>query len=883
MQNSLSLAQEAQNTQLKELKAKIEGLAADNSVLRCLYFDEIYNRADTITDATDGTFDWLLPNEPASPSANTLVRTSGRYGAGTVEDLPGILDDLPGILKDSPGLLEEFHVILEDLLEFDERQICQQNAAKISIFFEQSSGVLFMRGKPGSGKSTLMKHLTGGRGQQKVHQKLRKWAGQKKLVCISTMFLLHGTPFQRSLEGFYRAFFFELLCQCPEFVEILFPKYPAQELANDPYKSSFSLKTLRDAWERFTTTKNYTALRICLFIDGIDELEGNSLDRLEFARALRDWAQSDDVKIICSGRPNAELNIVFNQPQRRIDLQDCTKMDIRKILWKRFQGIRQFRDLTEDDLKALVNIISVQSEGVILWAVLVGKNIEEDIIHGQSFDAMKRTIQTLPRGIEDFFDAMWEDLRHDEHQQRMLRTIYDLLVLTNEKIWSWRRRPKIPALSLFWLEDALSDDEFPYNEPMQALPEEKLKSRFDTARDRLVQYTRHLVEVTTGAASLDDGRCVSGSCRFVHRSAQEFIHEKLGAIGTVSAPSDHTFELYLRLQIIFRISVARVGMVTQFADSNLHFVFDLLSSYNKKYYNQMWNPCGMEQQVYQVPYRMMQKVHELTSAPCRSLLKIPPGHEDWNYVWRRMKLSSDISMGELSLNKSVGAYSFFHLALESHQVDYVTRVLTDRTQQLDREALNLGLLVCVAGKWPSFELFDLLVKHGADPGSLVEVYPPGRDSSPDLIPLWILFCCSLAVKQGTLRVFLGKKLKDEFLILERLLRLGFAFNVRLLTVLPDGSLLTVLPDGSLNHDKDNLTAIDLAQFVRIAKPDNLDRLLCLLEPPIAACFSSLQRLTNWALHPASPVRTPFIWEVCSVFDGKHEIRAGSQYYIPWVS
>lgn len=304
-----------------------------------------------------------------------------------------------------------------------------------------------------------------------------------------------------------------------------------------------------------------------------------------------------------------------------------------------------------------------------------------------------------------------------------------------------------------------------------------MNPRFDTVRDRLVQYTRHLVEVTTGAGRLNDGRCVSGSCQFVHRSAQEFIQAKLGLIGTVSAPSDHIFEFYLRLQIIFRIKVAWVGVVTEFAGSNLHFLFDLLSSYNEEYYNQMWDPRGMEQQVYQVPYRMMQKVHELTGAPCRSLLKIPPRHEDWNYVWRRMKLSRDIGMGERSLNKSVGAYSFFHLALESHQVDYVSRVLNERSQQLGRKALKLGLLVCVAGKWPSFELFNLLIKHGADPGSLVEVYVPGIDSSPDRIPLWILSCCSFTVEQGTLRVFLGKKLKDEFLILERLLRLGFGFNV----------------------------------------------------------------------------------------------------------
>lgn len=743
-----------------------------------------------------------------------------------------------------------------------------------------------MRGKPGSGKSTLMKHLSGGRGQPKVHQKLRKWAGQKKLACVSTMFLLHGTPLQRSLEGFYRTVFFEIICQCPDLAEVLFPKGPERELPDDPYRSSFRLKTLKDAWTRLISVRTHTTLRICVFIDGLDELEGNSRDRLDFARTLWDWAQSDDIKIICSGRPNAELNMVFKHPRRCFDLHDFTKTDIRKILWKRFEETRQFSDLTEENLETLVNDISDQSEGVILWAVLVGKNIEDDIIHRKPFGAIKRTIRTLPRGIEDFFNDMWQELRHDANQQQMLRTVYDLLVLTQERLNEYPDHPKyFPAVLLSWLDDVLSDDEFPYNESVQALSLEELNSRFDRVRDQLVQYTRHLIEVTTIDEIFDGFRCVIGSCRFVHRSAQEFIQAKLGLIGSESAPSDHTSELYLRLQLTYRTLVD-----FRVRDTDFHFLFGLLSCYNRGQSAHRLEP----QQVYQVPYRMMERVRVLSGAPHGSMTRLVPGHEDWYYQWCTMELSWPSRVDGLSSKRNVGEYSFFHLSLQSHQVDYIARILNGRTQRPDRQALNLGLLICVAGERPSYELFNMLVDCGADPGSLVEIYSSERESTPERIPLWLLFCFVLAVKvrENTGRS-VSREMKDEFSILERFLCLGFGSNVKFLTVLQETSLVsfTALLDRSAKNDEGDLYVADLAQVVRMGKPDNLDRLLHLLEPPLDTCLSLPEKLTDYIVHSHLPLSglpqgselfPDRIWKLRSAFHGEHEITKGSHYYIPWL-
>lgn len=841
MQKSLDVAQEAQEAQLEDLKRKTEALADDSSVLRRLYFEDIYKRADNITDATDGTFDWLLTNDDPSSNASTPSSSSD--------------DDEPETRS------QQF--------DEEERQRRQENAEKISDFFEQSGGAFFLRGKPGSGKSTLMKYLTEGRGRPKVDHKLRNWAGQKKLVCVSTMFLLHGTPLQRSLEGFYRTFLFELFCQRPKYMDVLFPKRSTRGFSDDLH-SSFRLQTLQEAWERFLSIKDHGSLKICAFIDGLDELEGNSADRLKFARTLKEWAVSDDIKLICSGRPNAEFNIVFDQAQRRLDLQDLTRADVRKILMRRFEEVRHLSDLTQENIEKLVKNISYQSEGVILWAVLVGKNLEEDMIHGKAFSSMERTIRALPRGIEDLYEMLWQDLRHDAHHQLMLRTIYELLVLY-DGVFVTR------ALGLFWLEDALSDDEFPYNEPIQTLSDIEARSRLEKVRSQLIQYTKHFVEVTGPHDILN-----REYCRFIHRSAQEFIQTKLGPVPDASAQRDRTFNLDLRLSLMVEMSLERRYPTDC-------FTVLLTRPYD---YPEYWRLLH-HRSVYPLPHRLMDKLNDLLEARRGSISSNSASGEHGTDAWQRFKISY---RGRRVEHIRTQKFSIFHLAISSHQVDYVKSILNDKSQQIDQDAFCLGLLISVAGWYPNYGLFQLLLDHGGNPDCLVEIYYPDKDTLPELLPLWLIFCMILTItvssvdRGGPINGVRKMDLSNEFLILERFLCQGHGLNVK---------FRAALTNSGSKPSEDDFFGVDLAQVVRLAKPGNMERLLSLLEPPSATYSSLAQTLANFVLQPYFPIEslpqgaeiTPFSrvsdeylgkneWEVLVAFDGEYEVRIDSHYYLP---
>jgi cytidylate kinase len=85
-----------------------------------------------------------------------------------------------------------------------------------------------MSGKAGSGKSTVLKFLAH---RQRVREEVESWASPKKLVFIVTFFWNSGDTMQMSLEGFYRSIIFEILKQCPDLLQDVFPAFDDHQYA----------------------------------------------------------------------------------------------------------------------------------------------------------------------------------------------------------------------------------------------------------------------------------------------------------------------------------------------------------------------------------------------------------------------------------------------------------------------------------------------------------------------------------------------------------------------------------------------------------------------------------------------------------------------------
>ena len=173
--------------------------------------------------------------------------------------------------------------------------------ASFAYWLRPGRGIFHIEGKPGSGKSTLMKFLCD---NQRTQELLDEWAGDKQLIFGNFFFWRAGTPMERSLKGLTRALLHVILQQAPELIVSVFPD-EAELVNNKEWYHAFNdeihfndnqITSRFDTLLRSELTTQ--SRRFCFFIDGLDEFdEANGQDPRplmysSFVKKICDWAAS---------------------------------------------------------------------------------------------------------------------------------------------------------------------------------------------------------------------------------------------------------------------------------------------------------------------------------------------------------------------------------------------------------------------------------------------------------------------------------------------------------------------------------------------------------------------------------------------------------------
>lgn len=187
-------------------------------------------------------------------------------------------------------------------------------------WLQSGSGLYWVNGKAGSGKSTLMKYLHNHPGTLAA---LEAWAGQQRLILASFFFWNLGTDEQKSQHGLYRALLYQILDAEPRLIPHLLPAMGRE--AHDASKDFIDVASLAEMAEAFTALESASPRhKFCFFIDGLDEFIGNFSVAVNFVESL---ARISDTKVIVSSRPETSFRKAFRlKPQLR--LQDLTRNDI---------------------------------------------------------------------------------------------------------------------------------------------------------------------------------------------------------------------------------------------------------------------------------------------------------------------------------------------------------------------------------------------------------------------------------------------------------------------------------------------------------------------------------------------------------------------------
>lgn len=169
------------------------------------------------------------------------------------------------------------------LLETDEGK-CDSptsvEAPNLAQCLESGSGIFWVTGKPGSGKSTLMKFIAGA---SRTYELVSRWASPT--IIAAHFFWNSGSPMQKSQEGLLRSLLYEIFRQRPSLIPIVCEERWREFDGPNPSSRIWSVRNLNEALRKITEKDMDGMVNFCLFIDGLDEFEGDHDDHLQLVRS----------------------------------------------------------------------------------------------------------------------------------------------------------------------------------------------------------------------------------------------------------------------------------------------------------------------------------------------------------------------------------------------------------------------------------------------------------------------------------------------------------------------------------------------------------------------------------------------------------------------
>ncbi|KAI1364801.1 hypothetical protein F5Y08DRAFT_353284 [Xylaria arbuscula] len=289
--------------------------------------------------------------------------------------------------------------MLDPSKQIDEAKDGQKSL--LAKWLKCGNGTFWVSGKAGSGKSTLMKYIAG---HEETHRSLEVWAGTKKLVIGSHYFWNAGAKMQKSQAGLYRSLLYDFLRTCPELIPHICPsRWASTKISLIPLHSdNWEDEELLRALENLIRLPE-SAIRYCIFIDGVDEYDG---DHFELCQLLKELSCSSNVKCCISSRPwNVFEDALGATSVPRLNLHELTREDILVYAQSRLAEHPRWNEnyFPEAEMSSIIESITERAQGVFLWVCLVGKSLHQGLFDGDTIRDLKRRLESLPSDLESFF------------------------------------------------------------------------------------------------------------------------------------------------------------------------------------------------------------------------------------------------------------------------------------------------------------------------------------------------------------------------------------------------------------------------------------------------------------------------------------------------
>lgn len=429
--------------------------AAEQTILSSLYYASIHDREDTITEAYGNTLRWIFQDPKPGQSWDSFV----------------------------------------DFLTTDRSSY-------------------WITGKPGSGKSTLMKFINE---STQTRDLLTQWTKDRELLEVSYYFYYNGSSYQKSEIGLVRSLLYSILNKKRNLIPITFYDRFQAALEGKRYDDP-SLAEAKRALRSLVV--NNPELCFFISIDGLDEFD--TAVSLTHVQSLIDFTHflegCENVKILVSSRPLREFERGYENCAS-LKTHDLIMEDIRRYVHGKLRGHERMDDLLKEDpgcVRDLIQSITESSLGVFLWVRLVTESLIDGLNNYDSIAELKHRLEGLPSDLQDLYRTMLSRVnpRYKPQTARLLCFVHHMQKLDQS----------MTLLDLWFAENA--DDNMVCTTQVEPISKEQRQGRMREIEARLKSRCLGLIETVypTEYDTITKAFGTAPAARFLHRSVYEFLN-----------------------------------------------------------------------------------------------------------------------------------------------------------------------------------------------------------------------------------------------------------------------------------------------------------------------------------------------------------------------
>ncbi|KAG4443311.1 hypothetical protein IFR05_001180 [Cadophora sp. M221] len=369
---------------------------------------------------------------------------------------------------------------------------------------------LWVSGKPGSGKSSLMRQILHHALTPKLLEESFQVDGHD--IVLASFRFAFGKMHQQSPEDMLRAIVYQILLVQKELLANIFAE------ANDNIDWIHSWEHLRAVFfKAVRVTGSPQTMGYCIFVDAMDECKplaadnDNSFQRICYF--ILDCLEVPNLKICVSSRP---LNVFMHALQiiPQVLLHEYNYPYIGAYVIKR---LREASRITGLDTAELEKEVIRKSQGVALWVTLAVDSLVQGIENGDTDAQLRERLDRTPSDLSAVYRTMLAAVpnRYLKETLRMFR----LVLAAPEPI-------DLVLLSLAeedYLEDP-SDQDLTSKSNLHAINESLVSSSIKDGT-QVIRMRMNLRIKTLSGDLLEVHE--TGKVQFIHATAQAFITETM--------------------------------------------------------------------------------------------------------------------------------------------------------------------------------------------------------------------------------------------------------------------------------------------------------------------------------------------------------------------